>query len=159
MAPVDRPPLTVAVATNDGWDTIRRTYEAVRGQAEARGAEVVLVDGSDSRQPDPGDLGPTTRWIRMPGADISEMRAAAYREATGEVICMTEDHVVPAPDWVDQIIRAHAENPEAAAIGGAVRNGTPDHLIDWASFYAGHAPFLEPPHQRADQGIRRNADV
>lgn len=137
-------PLTVTIATNDGWETVRSTYEAVRGQAEAHGADIILVDGSDTRQPTPDDLGPTTRWIHMPGADISEMRARAYREARGRIVSMTEDHVAVAPDWVAGILRAHAEHPEAAAIGGAVRNSAPHNRIDWASFYAGHAPFLEP---------------
>ena len=141
---MDGPPLTIAIATNDGWDSIRFAYEAVREQAEARGAEIVLVDGSHGSDPMPDELGPTTRWIDMPGSDISEMRAQAYRVARAPLLAMTEDHVQAAPDWVEQIIRAHAEHPEAAAIGGGVRNGTPQHLIDWASFYAGHAPFMDP---------------
>lgn len=138
------PALTVTIATNDGWKTLRQAYEPLRGQAEAAGAEVLLVDGSGGPAPAPGELGPTTRWIEMPGADLSEMRMRAYGDARGQILAMTEDHVLVAPNWVDAILRAHREHPEAAAIGGAVRNGTPHHLVDWASFYAGHAPFLAP---------------
>jgi hypothetical protein len=137
-------PLTIAIATNDGWHAVRQAYRAIRGQAEDAGAEVILVDGSGGGAPLPTEIGPTTRWLEMPGSDIAEMRARAYREARGELIAMTEDHVEGAPDWVSVILGAHDEYPEAAAIGGAVRNGTPGHLVDWASFYAGHAPFLEP---------------
>ncbi|MGI8928569.1 MAG: glycosyltransferase [Candidatus Limnocylindrales bacterium] len=140
----DTPPLTVTIATNDGWQTLRQAYEPLRDQAEAAGAEIVLVDGSGGPAPAPGELGPTTRWIEMPGADISEMRVRAYRDALGQIVAMTEDHVLVAPGWVAAVLRAHQEHPEAAAIGGAVRNGTPHHLVDWASFYAGHAPFLAP---------------
>ena len=68
----------------------------------------------------------------------------AYREARGDVVAMTEDHVVIAPDWVELMLQAHRDQPEAAAIGGAVANDTPQHLIDWASFYAGHGPFIRP---------------
>ncbi len=137
-------PLTIAIATNDGWSTVRQAYDAIRAQAEEAGAEVILVDGSGGAAPQTGELGSTTRWIQMPGSDIAEMRARAYHEALGALVAMTEDHVEGAPDWVAAILRAHEEHPEAAAVGGAVRNGTPGHMVDWASFYAGHAPFLEP---------------
>ncbi len=143
-APSDSPPLTVTIGTNEGWTTVMQTYEAVRQQAEAVGAEILLIDGSGGSPPSPAELGPTTRWIEMPGSDIAEMRMRAYREARGRVISMTEDHVIVAADWVQAILDAHDENPAAAAIGGVVRNGTPQHRIDWASFYAGHAPFLAP---------------
>ena len=85
----------------------------------------------------------------MPGADISEMRMRAYGEARGRIVAMTEDHVMVPPDWVERILRSHREYPEAAAVGGAVMNGTPHHLVDWATFYAGHGPFMRPlPHGR-----------
>jgi hypothetical protein len=140
----ERPPLTVTIATNDGWETVRQAYDPLRGQAEARGVEVLLVDGSRGSPPAPGELGPTTRWIEMPGADIAEMRMRGYREAKGDLIAMIEDHVIVPPDWVETVINAHAEHTEAAAVGGGVKNGTPRHLIDWASFYAGHAPYIAP---------------
>ena len=143
-APSDPLTLTVTIATNDGWQTLRQAYAPLREQAEAAGAEILLADGSGGLPPAPGELGPTTRWIEMPGSDISEMRMRAYREARGQIIAMTEDHVLVAPDWVEAVLRAHREHSEAAAIGGAVRNGSPRHDVDWASFYSGHAPFLAP---------------
>jgi hypothetical protein len=134
----------VIVATGDGWETVRGTYESIRPQAEEHQAEVVLVDSSGGPAPLARELGPTTRWIQMPGSDIAEMRMRAYREARGRIIAMTEDHVVVAPDWVASMLGAHADHPEAAAVGGAVRNGSQKNAVDWASFYAGHAPYIEP---------------
>lgn len=142
--PGGEPRLSVIIATGDGWETVRGTYDSIRPQAEEHQAEVVLVDGSGGAPPPAGALGPTTRWIEMPGADIAEMRMRAYREARGSIVAMTEDHVLVATDWVDFMLRVHAEHPEAAAVGGAVRNGSPKNAVDWASFYSGHAPFLEP---------------
>lgn len=76
-------PLTIAIATNDGWLTVRQAYDAIRAQAEEARAEVILVDGSGGTGPRPAEIGPTTRWLEMPGPDIAEMRARAYREASG----------------------------------------------------------------------------
>lgn len=134
--------LTVTIATNDGWHTLRQAYLPLRLQVERTDVEVLLIDGSHGPPPGSSELGATTRWIKMPGADISEMRMRAYLEARGAIVAMTEDHVLVAADWVAGMLRAHREYPEAAAVGGAVTNGTPYHLVDWASFYAGHGPFL-----------------
>ena len=136
--------LTVTVATNDGWSSLRDAYLPLAPQLERPDVEVLLVDGSRSTAPAPEELSSTTRWIKMPGADISEMRMRAYGEARGQIVAMTEDHVMVPPDWVERILRSHREYPEAAAIGGAVMNGTPHHLVDWATFYAGHGPFMRP---------------
>jgi len=140
----DSPALTVVIATNDGWSALHKAYRPLRPQVNRDDVEVLLINASRESRPQPGELTPTTRWIDMPGADLSEMRMRGYREARGEIVAMTEDHVEVAPDWVKAILVAHDEHGEAAAIGGAVRNGTPYQLIDWATFYAGHGPFMAP---------------
>lgn len=145
MTTVDgQPEMTVTIATNDGWQVIRQAYDPVRAQAAGPQTEILLIDGSGGAAPGPAELGPTTRWIEMPGADIAEMRMRGYRDARGRLIAMTEDHVIVPPDWVEMLTRAHVEHPEAAAIGGGVLNGTARYIIDWASFYAGHAPYIAP---------------
>src|SRR5687768_11048369 len=121
------------IATNDGWEMLRRAYLPIRPQAEGKDVEVLLIDGSGRWRPPADELGNTTRWIEMPGSEVSEMRVHGYRVARGRIIAMTEDHVVAADDWIEAILRAHHENPEAAAVGGAVRNGSAARVIDWAS--------------------------
>ncbi len=138
------PPLTITVASHEGWPALRNAYAPMREQAEHAGVEILFIDASENDPPDPDELGPGVRWIKMPGADITEMRMRGYREARGPIVAMTEDHVDAAPDWVEAILRAHAEHPDAAAIGGTVINGSTRYLVDWASFYAGHSPSMAP---------------
>ncbi len=67
-----------------------------------------------------------------PGADPSHpglahliydrRRAVGLAAATGDIIALTEDQVVPDPYWCASIAEAHAAAPYAA-IGGAVENG------------------------------------
>jgi len=75
---------------------------------------------------------------------VFKLRAAGYEIARGEVIAVTEDHCRATPDWCRRIVERHAEHPEAAAIGGAVDNGTPDHPIDWAAFILTQFPYAAP---------------
>src|SRR5205823_3958428 len=61
-----------------------------------------------------------------------------------EVIAITEDHVAVAPDWIERILAAHAQFPNAGAIGGAVYNRTDEKLVDWAAFFLTQGPFMPP---------------
>jgi len=136
--------MTLTIATNDGWDAVKPVYQAARKQTDGRDIEVLIIDGSGEPPPDPSELSDNTRIIEMTDADIGEMRMRGYREARGEIVGMIEDHVIVSPDWIDMMLSVHREHPEAIAVGGGVKNGTPYHLVDWASFYSGHAPYLYP---------------
>ena len=63
------------------------------------------------------------------------------------------------PGWCRRILDVHAEHPEAAAIGGAVENGTTDRLMDWAAFIVTQAPALAPLPNGAVQRTTGAANV
>lgn len=138
------PPLSVVIGTTQGWPDVRPCLEALRIQAAAVGAEVIVADGSAVGPPEGEDIGRGIRWLCRPGAGVVELRALATQEAQGEIVAVTEDHCVVSPDWCARILDAHARHPGAAAIRGAVVNGSRDHLIDWAAFLTVQAPHLAP---------------
>jgi hypothetical protein len=137
------PPLTIVIATKEAWPHVRDTLEAVRDQAEAVGAEVILADGHGRALPDDGSCAQVT-WIREPGASVFRLRALGITRARGDVIAVTEDHCLPAPDWCETLIRLHRERPDAAVIGGAIENGSTTRIVDWASFLLSSAPAMRP---------------
>ena len=117
--------------------------------------EIVVVDGSGKPAPEPDDVGPDVVWISRPGESVFQMRPVGYAACRGEIVAVTEDHCAPAPDWLDRILAAHVEHPEAIAIGGVVENGTTDHLVDWATFIVTQGPFIGPiPNGPADADRR-----
>jgi hypothetical protein len=138
------PPLSIVIATTQGWPDLRPCLEAVRDQAVAVGAEVVIADGSAGQPLESESLGPGFRWLRRPEAGVVELRRFAMEHAHGDIVAVTEDHCVVAPDWCARILDAHARHPGAAAIKGAVVNGSRDHLVDWAAFFVNQAPHLAP---------------
>lgn len=138
------PLLSVAIGTAQGWTHLRSHLGTLPEQAAALGAEVIIADGSGGPPPDPGCLGPGVRWLCRPGTGILELRALAMGEARGDIVAVTEDHCVVSPDWCARILDAHARHPGAAAIRGAMLNGSPDRLVDWASFLVNQAPHLPP---------------
>jgi hypothetical protein len=149
-----RPSLSVVVATVQGWPEARPTVEALRREVEALEGEVVVVDGGPEPPPSADQLGPAVRWLRRPGESVFQLRRAGYREAAGEIVAVTEDHCLPLDGWANAILRAHAEHPEAIAVGGVVRNGTTIHAIDWAAYIVTQAPFAPPmPHGEVDRVV------
>jgi hypothetical protein len=139
-----RPPLSVLFATIRGWPDAEPTVASLRDQVSAIGGEIVVMDGSDRPAPDAAEAGSAVRWIKHPGWSVFQLRHAGYREVTGEIVAVTEDHCRATPDLCEAILRAHAEYPDAIAIGGATENGTRSHLIDWAAFVVVQGPFIAP---------------
>ena len=127
------PHLSVVIATSQPWPEMRGVLDSVYVQTRALGAELIVVDGhGQGLCEDHGYAG--VRWLRRPGNTVFQLRAIGLAEARGEVVAVTEDHCRVAPDWCEQVLRAHRENPHAAVIGGVVDNGAVDSLWDRASF-------------------------
>lgn len=140
-------PFTALMATVRGWPAAREAVlRAARESAEVRG-EVLVMDGSDQAPPTADDLsemGPVVRWLSRPGESVFQLRRAGYREARGEVVAVTEDHVHVLPGWAAGHLAAHRRHPDAGAVGGAVLNGTDQKLVDWAAFFLTQGPFMPP---------------
>jgi hypothetical protein len=143
-----RPPLSVVVATTEGWPYVRPLVVSLRGQAEAVGAEIVFADGSGRAAPAVDDIGPNTRWLTFAETTVFRLFMDGLRAARGEIVAMTEDHCTVHAGWCAAILSAHAEHPTAAAIGGALENGSSGSLVDWASFFITQGMHLAPLGER-----------
>jgi hypothetical protein len=142
-------PISVVVPTIRGFGDARPAIDLVVGQVQSAGGEVIVVDGSNGLAPTQEQLGELGRpgvvvWISMPGSSVFQLRYRGYGEARGEIVAVTEDHCHVASDWVERILDAHQRFPDAAAIGGAVLNGTDKKVVDWAAFMLTQGPFLPP---------------
>lgn len=156
-------PLSVIVGTRQGWPAIQPCIDALLPQVREVGGEMVVADGSGWPAP---DLGQLVRWLKLPTSmSVFQLRHEAYRAAGGSIVAQTEDHCRVAPGWCSRILDQHARHPEAVAIGGALDNGTGEHLIDWAAFVVTQIPYVAPlptgPVERttgaANISLRRDA--
>lgn len=140
----DPPRLSVVVATREGWTAYRPMFEAHRRALDAVAGELIVIDGSYEAVPSADQLGPLTIWLKHPGESVLELRVHGYEAARGAIVAQSEDHVRVPADWAAAIVRAHAEHPEAAAIGGSADNGSTSNRAEWAAFFAGHGRFAPP---------------
>jgi len=140
VTPSGRVPLSVVVPTTDSGPTLHRCVAGLLAQARPIGAEIIVADAS-ARTP-PAERPPDVQWIERPGASVFKLRAAGVAAARGEIVALTEDHCIVAPDWCVRLLEAHSRYPSVPCIGGAVENGSKDALIDEANFLLTFSPFL-----------------
>lgn len=151
-----RPPLSVIVTIVGGSCALQRCLTALESQCRALSADVLVpfdpwCVGVEALQDRFGDV----RFIPIPQEDLERTyltetrthgwydlrRAVGLRHARGDIVAMTEDHAVPAGDWCERILEAHAES--CAVIGGPIDNGI-DRPLNWALYYCDFGRYGRP---------------
>lgn len=138
------PHLSIVVSNMHPWPGLRPCLESLLPQVDALSAEIVIGDRTGLALPPDASMNRCVRCVHVPGGSAFELRAKATQSARGEIIAWTEDHCTPAPDWCQRLLEAHRRHPDAPACAGAILNGSPDTLWDWANFLATFGTFLPP---------------
>jgi hypothetical protein len=152
-------PLSVVIGTGEGWPYVGNLIASLRADAERLGAEIVIADGSGNPPPRAPDIGPNVRWLSVDAPSVFALYKVGLCAAHGDVVATTEDHALPRPGWCAAIVSAHAAHPEAAAIGGAIENGSTDGLIEWASYFTTQGPHMAPLGDRVVAMTTNEANV
>ena len=117
--------MTVCVCTRNRNHYARNCLESLRIQSVGLDAFNVIVVDSDSAPDTAAELRdmvatlPNARLVRIDQPGLSLARNTAAREATGDFVAFIDDDAIAAPDWVEQIQRAVAEQqPPPAVLSG-----------------------------------------
>jgi len=127
-----------------------RVYEllsAMRRQTAAIRHEIIVADRlNDEVSARIVTDFPEVTLIRCAGeTTLPALRAIALASARGTYAIVTEDHCVPADDWLSEIVAAFRRAPrDAAAVGGSVANGLRDRWIDRATFQCEYGKYVPP---------------
>ena len=113
--------VTVAVCTRDRPDDLRRCLEAIAA-LRAPVAEVLVVDNAsaDDRTRQVAESSPRVRYVREPRRGLDWARNRALLEARTPLVAFTDDDTLVHAGWVDGILHAFADEPEAVAVTGLV---------------------------------------
>ncbi len=117
---LDGSQVTVAVCTRDRPEDLQRCLAAL-GHLATKPAEVLVVDNAsrdDRTRRVAQDLG--VRYVREPRAGLDWARNRALLEARTAIVAFTDDDVLVHPGWLDGLLRAFAEEPDAVAVTGLV---------------------------------------
>lgn len=129
-------PASIVVASCRDPRLLERLLAALAPMAERLGAErVVARAGSAEEVAALAARHPGVRFVRAaPGTGVPALRGLGMQAATGDPVAVTEDHLVPAPDWLDRLMPALG--PGIGAAGGGMANGDRLGLLAWAAYFS-----------------------
>lgn len=132
--------LTVIFATHNGMRTLPTVLDAyLRLQAPKGGWKVIVVDNASTDR-----SSETVRSFtdRLPLTVISEKKPgknaalnAALPLVEGDLVVLTDDDTIPAPDWLVRLRSAADDHPNYTIFGGAVlphwEVPPPEWVVKW----------------------------
>ncbi len=148
--------LSVVVAVVDGGEALRRCLVGLSRQQD--GPPLELIVPWDASAPEvPGICAdyPLAQPLAMGAVATAHAagsalaahelydrrRAAGLAAATGDLVALVEDRVVPREDWSRALTGAHGMGPDV--VGGAVDCRAAD-LLGWAVYYCDYGRYQPP---------------
>jgi hypothetical protein len=153
------PRLSISVATTAGWPAAEPCIRSFLDDARRLGAEILVADGSDRPPPVDPAVASAVAWCSYPERSVFRLIELNLRRVSGEIVALTEDHCTARSGWVEAILRAHAEYPTAAAVGGAIENGTASSRLEWASYLMTQSQHMAPLRNGPARRIANEANV
>src|SRR5258708_910840 len=122
------PAATVLICSRDRPAELQEAMAALRGLSSDAGPhEIVLVDDG-SIPPVDERVAAGAQLLRTSGLGLASARNVGLREASGEIVCFTDDDCVPAPGWVDAAIQHLREHRDHSGVQGPVESAAWDPL-------------------------------
>jgi len=140
----DAPTLSVCIVVLQGQHKLLRCLNALDKQEYTSWFEIAVpYDQQFAEISDMAEAFPAVRFLPVKGRrTYAEMRALAIRSTGGTIVAITEDHCIPANDWVTSILAAHESSH--AAVGGAIEKTMPDTNLNWALYLADYVRYDNP---------------
>lgn len=150
--------ISVVVASCRDRGLLDACLKSLEIQCRQHGAEIIVARKHDSAELNQlTETYPFVRFVASPGSTIPRLRAAGLATAQGDIIALTEDHCVFAPDWIAQLSAEFEGDTDVA--GGAMDNAQRQRAIDWAAYFAEYGFFAENGGGRPLEPLLTGANV
>ncbi|MCE9594278.1 MAG: glycosyltransferase [Planctomycetes bacterium] len=142
---VDHQRVSVAVVGICSARHVERCLQALEHQQGAPPFDVVVAYDPHMQGVDEiAKRFPKVRFVSNAGQrNPLELASRALKEASGEVLLLTEDHCIARPDWVKTLVKAH-ETPGRSVIGGVVEIADGATATDWAFYFVDFFRYARP---------------
>lgn len=111
--------LSIILCSKNRHDSLLRTLRALESFShDVRLLELIIIEETDNPQPPFGDK---IRYFPIPerGLGLAFARNFGLQKASGTITIFIDDDIVPAPSWLDALVKPF-DDPEVAATGGAI---------------------------------------
>lgn len=135
------------ILVGDRLETLANTLSRLREQTIRGDLELVFaVPDAGTVDPEAADLAAFHSVRVVPVGEIRSMahaRSAGVREASADVVVLTESHSYPHPGWAETLVAAHRE-PSYAVVGPAIGNANPGTGASWSNLLIDYGRWVEP---------------
>lgn len=140
---MNRPALSVIIASYHSSGTIARTLASLRRQQFSGQFETIVVDSSaDHTATLVGQQFPEVRLFTFAARKYpGDARNYGIAQAKSDLIAFIDADCVAEPDWVAGIVAAHRQWDDPV-IGGAVGNANPESLVGWAYYFCEFSQWM-----------------
>lgn len=134
MTNLEKMKITVFICTYNRGELINNTLKGIIASQTMLPDEIVVVNGGgenncastlDYWKTQFGGL----REIKTENVNLANSRNIGLPQCKGDLIIQTDDDAVPFPNWIELLVKAHQEYPEAGVIGGEVVDASGDSLL------------------------------
>jgi GT2 family glycosyltransferase len=135
--------VSVIVPCYNSQQTIRRCLTAILSQHSSIPFDVIVVDSSSDRTPHIVENEfPTVQLVHLERRTFAGAARNIGVRATRAPFClMIDSDCIPQTDLIDRMVARHRE-AEYAAVGGSLRNGTPNSLSGWTGYLLEFKEFI-----------------
>ena len=117
--------ISVSICTYNRGNLINGTLEALINNQTRYPNEIIIVNGGGEN-----DCQKTLeKWqkefsslkiIQTKNKNLAASRNIGLAHCSGDLILQTDDDARPFPNWIEEIVKAHKNNPDCGVIGGGV---------------------------------------
>ncbi|MGE0555680.1 MAG: glycosyltransferase family 2 protein [Gemmatimonadales bacterium] len=127
---------SVVVASRQAPAELGACLAALVPQCERSGSELIVArDGAAAPIDQLLERYPGVTLVIGPSdASIPVLRGLGLAASTGDPVALTEDHLIPAADWLERLFAAFG--PGVACVGGGMANTATGRATDWAAYFA-----------------------
>lgn len=124
--------VSIVICTRNRADRLSGTLQALRSLSTSRSYEVIWVDNASTdstsavlqRELANDRL---SRYVSEKQIGLGAARNFGWKNTRGKIVAFTDDDCYPSPDYVDALISAFADRPDAGVIGGRIMLYNPQH--------------------------------
>ena len=138
--------LSALLVVRDDFATIRKTINYLQKQTAAGQTELVIVGPQEVFSAEDESVFREFHGCRFVQLESFSSLAAAHvagiQQASAPIVAFCEDHAFPDRCWAEALMKAHQQ--PRAAVGPGMRNGNPQTIVSWASFFMSFGPWAMP---------------
>jgi GT2 family glycosyltransferase len=148
------PIVSVIVPCYNSEQTIRRCLTSIMAQRTDIPYDVIVVDSSvDQTSQIVASEFPSVRLIHLDRRTFAgAARNVGARSSLAPFCLMIDSDCVARPDLIERMIARHRE-ADYAAVGGALRNGTPGSVSGWTGYLLEFKEFIPSAPMRLEKTV------